>query len=238
MIAVDEPVEARRRLFEQRTAPLLPTLYRIARRLSREPADAEDIVHDAYLKAFRAAASVNLDDTDGCRAWLTRIVINTARDRQRRDRRWSWLTPISVDDAGDDSTSADLSAANPETEAQQAEFRARAHAAILALPPEVGEVVVLALIEGFSQRETGEILDIPEGTVASRLARGRRLLRDRLAAFASDPPKSDPPKSDVPKPDLPASDLTRSASQSTGASSGRGSDGDGGSRSHLKEVKT
>ncbi len=165
---------------------MLTTLYRIARRLTAEPADAEDLVHDAYLKGFRAAAAVDLDDAAGCHAWMIRILINTARDRHRRDRRWSWLTPISIDAAPEALTTLPLADADPEAEAERSQFRVQAEAAIRALPPEVREVVVLMLIEGFSHRETADVLEIPEGTAASRLARGRRLLRTRLAAFAAD----------------------------------------------------
>ena len=71
-------------VFADQARECLPQLYRIARRLTSQQADAEDLVHDTYLKAFRAADQVRLNSADDCRAWLTRILINTFRDQYRR----------------------------------------------------------------------------------------------------------------------------------------------------------
>jgi RNA polymerase sigma-70 factor (ECF subfamily) len=70
----------------------LPQLYRIARRLTSQQADAEDLVHDTYLKAFQAADRVRLDSADDCRAWLTRILVNTFRDQYRQRLRSPFIS--------------------------------------------------------------------------------------------------------------------------------------------------
>jgi len=168
-----------RETFEQRTEQYLGPLYRAARRLVREPADAEDLVHDTYVKAFQAISRAELDDDEACRKWLYRVLINTFRDRWRRDQRSPEVAGLALVEDG----RADAAATTPDPErsAMGGEFKADAEEALLALPDDIREVAVLFFVEGLSHREIAEIASIPEGTAMSRLARGRRLLQSRLA---------------------------------------------------------
>jgi RNA polymerase sigma-70 factor (ECF subfamily) len=83
--------------FAQQTEQLLPALYRTACRLTRDPAEAEDLVHDAYLKAYQAFPKADLASTEACRAWLWRILVNTYRDRYRRRQRSPEVPAAGVD---------------------------------------------------------------------------------------------------------------------------------------------
>jgi len=76
-----------RERFERQTQHVLPHLYRTARRLTRDPADAEDLVQDTYVKAFQAFDHADLQSEDACRAWLFRIMVNAYRDHYRRRQR-------------------------------------------------------------------------------------------------------------------------------------------------------
>lgn len=174
---MDPPV--RRKIFEERTARYLGLLYRAARHLVREPADAEDLVHDAYVKAFQAVSAAELSDDEACRKWLYRVLMNTFRDQWRRDRRSPEISGLALVEGGPGEAAA--TTPDPECAAVGTEFKADAEAALLALPDDVRIVAVLFFVEGLSHREIAEIAAIPEGTAMSRLARGRRLLQDRLA---------------------------------------------------------
>jgi RNA polymerase sigma-70 factor (ECF subfamily) len=168
-----------REKFERQTRPLLAALHRAARRLSAQPADAEDLVHDTYVKAFRAFPTVELRDDAACRAWLLRIMTNTYRDRYRREA-------CSPEVAGSvDFNRLDGAAPwpGPDRLLESKCFAEAADAAIAGLPPEVRLVVVLFFLEGLSYREIGEIAQCPIGTVMARLWRGRRFLRQALRAY-------------------------------------------------------
>jgi RNA polymerase sigma-70 factor (ECF subfamily) len=170
-----------REKFERQTRPLLTALYRAARRLTTQPADAEDLVHDTYVKAFQAFPTVDLRDDAACRAWLLRIMTNTYRDWYRRRVRSPEL-----------SGSTDLDRLHgavpchepgPDRRLESKRLAEAADAAIARLPPEVRLAVVLFFIEELSYREIGEIAQCPTGTVMSRLWRGRRFLREALRAY-------------------------------------------------------
>ncbi len=173
-----------RETFEQRTEQYLGPLYRAARRLVREPADAEDLVHDTYVKAFQAVSRAELNDDEACRKWLYRVLINTFRDHWRRDRRSPEVSGLALVEDGPAEAAA--TTPDPERSAIGSEFRADAEEALLALPDDIRVVAVLFFVEGRSHREIAEIASIPEGTAMSRLARGRRLLQDRLAQHGGD----------------------------------------------------
>jgi RNA polymerase sigma-70 factor, ECF subfamily len=176
-----------RERFERQTRPLLAALHRAARRLSAQLADAEDLVHDTYVKAFQAFPTVELRDDAACRAWLLRIMTNTYRDRYRREAR-------SPEVAG----SVDLDRLDgavpcrepgPDRRLESKCFAEAADAAIARLPAEVRLVVVLFFIEELSYREIAEIAQCPIGTVMSRLSRGRRFLRQALRAYCEHEPR-------------------------------------------------
>ena len=166
--------------FEQEALPLMPELYAAAMRLTRNPADAEDLLQEAYLRAFRGFAS--FEEGTNLRAWLYRILtnayINTYRKKQRQPQTISaddapewYLYDQLTDEGKEPSAEAEVLESLPDEEVQ---------AALAELPEQFRMAVLLADVEGFSYKEIAEILDIPIGTVMSRLHRGRRALEKRL----------------------------------------------------------
>jgi RNA polymerase sigma-70 factor (ECF subfamily) len=161
--------------FEAQALPHLDAAYNLARWLARSPADAEDIVQDAMLRAFRAF--------DGARAetvkpWLLAIVRNCFREHARRGRRHEPL-----DDQADD-MAADVP--GPEDQAAWGVERRRLDLVLERLSPEFREVVVLREMEDMSYREIAEATGAPVGTVMSRLARARAQLKDLWLAEGGD----------------------------------------------------
>jgi len=172
--------------FERQTETFLPGLYRAAFRLSGHKMDAEDLVQDTYVKAFRAFPKAELNSAEECRAWLFRILINTFRDHYRRRTRSPVKRVLQTDEEGvtnivDLVPSADPS---PATLAHQRSFAEAAGRAIDALSPELKIVVTLFFVEGLSYRHIAAATGTPIGTVMSRLSRGRRILRDKLRDYA------------------------------------------------------
>lgn len=176
--------------FERDALAALDSLYRTARRLSRDRADAEDLVQDTFLKAFRAAD--RFEPGTNLRAWLFTILHNTARNRFRdRAREVVSVNGEVVDRAADASpvgargapgAPGALSAAvdTPETLLLRDTLSAELQSAIDALPESFREAVWLRDVEEFSYAEIAEMLDVPVGTVMSRISRGRHLLFERL----------------------------------------------------------
>lgn len=158
-------------------------LYRTARSIVRDDAEAEDIVQETYVRAFR-----NVDGFRGqsrLATWLTRIALNEALDRLRRRRPHVELAAI--DDVDNRSEGSLMSlfggeaAADPERSASRAEIRRLVEGAIDALPAAFRTVFVLRDVEGMSIEETAAELDLKPETVKTRLHRARRQLRDALA---------------------------------------------------------
>jgi RNA polymerase sigma-70 factor (ECF subfamily) len=168
-----------RAAFEAEALASIDSLYRTALRLTRSPADAEDLVQDTYLKAFRAADS--FEPGTNLRAWLFTILHNTARNRAR-DRARDNVTVDSetVDQAADLLTSGGDADATPEALLMRDTLTPELQAAIDALPDAFREAVWLRDVEEFSYAEIAAMLHIPAGTVMSRISRGRRMLFDRL----------------------------------------------------------
>lgn len=184
----EPPLDAdaqREERFEDEALPFLDQLYGAALRMTRNPADAEDLVQETYLKAFAAYASFT--PGTNMRAWLYRILTNTFITSYRKRQRQPWLS--SADDLTDSQlheaeghTSTGLRSA--EAEALERLVDADVVEAMSALPDDFRMAVYLADVEGFSYKEIAEIMDCPVGTVMSRLHRGRRMLRDLLADYA------------------------------------------------------
>src|SRR6185295_11401815 len=170
--------------FETEALASLDSLYRSALRLTRVPADAEDLVQDTYLKAFRAADTFR--PGTNMRAWLFTILHNTARNRARdRARDTVEIDSEVVDRAGDAPPPAGRAAGageNPETLLLRDTLAPELQAAIDDLPEAFRQAVWLRDVEEFSYAEIAAMLAIPVGTVMSRISRGRRLLFDRLTA--------------------------------------------------------
>jgi RNA polymerase sigma-70 factor (ECF subfamily) len=167
---------ARSQTFEADALASLDSLYRTALRLTRVPADAEDLVQETYLKAFRAAES--FEPGTNLRAWLFTILHNTARNRAR-DRAREPVTADSdtVERAGE---LPGRSSDTPESLLLRDTLGAELQAAIDDLPEVFRQAVWLRDVEEFSYAEIASMLDIPVGTVMSRISRGRRMLFARL----------------------------------------------------------
>jgi RNA polymerase sigma factor (sigma-70 family) len=162
------PVRVR---FEALAMPHLDAAYNLARWLSRDEHDARDIVQDAFLRAFVSFANLRGEDA---RPWLLAIVRNTC---------FTWLGRNRTGGAasGPDEERADETQPGPEERAVQAQERRRVNAALRALPPDLREVLVLREFEDLSYREIAQVIDVPIGTVMSRLARARGRLAGEFA---------------------------------------------------------
>ena len=174
-------------LFAEQATPYLDQLYAAAVRMTRNPADAEDLVQETFVRAYRGFGS--FQDGTNLRAWLYRILtntfINTYRAAQRRPEQ------SELDDVeelylyrrigGLEAASLGRSA---EDELMDLFTDSQVQDAVDALPDQFRLAVLLADVDGFSYKEIAEILDVPIGTVMSRLHRGRKALQKSLHSFA------------------------------------------------------
>jgi len=171
--------------FERQALPFLDSLYNTARRLARNAEDAEDLVQETYLKAYRSfdqfTPGTNL------KAWLFRILkntfINLYRKRQAAPPEGDFLA-IEEGFEGQVRDDAGGRIPTPEEEALEGSLDENVQRALDGLAPDYRMAVVLADLEGFSYKEIAEILEIPVGTVMSRLYRGRKKLEDDLLRYA------------------------------------------------------
>src|SRR5262245_19023839 len=177
---------ARVRRFEAQILPHLPDLYRAARRLVRRAEDAEDLVQETCLRAFRALDQ--LRQPDSAKAWTFTV----QRSVFLRDAaRWDPARPVP---GGVDEPRGHGLPASPAESPWQGALIEEARLATQRLPVAFREVIVLAHVGGFSYREMATILGVPVGTVMSRLSRARRLLRNALAATAGEREGSEAPR--------------------------------------------
>ena len=163
--------------FAQAALAHLDSLYGTALRLTRRAPDAEDLVQDTYLKAFRSAhqfeAGTNL------KAWLFTILHNTFRNIRRHDGR----NPVDVDsDAVERAVSDTPATQSPEQILTRATLDADLKEALDALPDAFRQAVWLRDVEELSYAEMAQVLDVPIGTVMSRISRGRKALSEGLRA--------------------------------------------------------
>jgi RNA polymerase sigma-70 factor (ECF subfamily) len=172
--------------FTDLTMEYMPSLYTAALRMTRNPSDAEDLVQETYLKAYRAFE--RFQEGTNLKAWLYRILtntfINTYRAKKRRPQE------SDIDDVESLYLYRNLGGLAGSREGRSAEDEVLDHIteaevkeAIEALPEQFRMAVLLGDVEGFSYKEIAEILDVPIGTVMSRLHRGRRALQARLYEF-------------------------------------------------------
>src|SRR5215470_7628879 len=173
--------------FEVEALASLDSLYRTALRLTRVPADAEDLVQETYLKAFRAADSFR--PGTNLRAWLFTILHNTARNRARDRARDTVAVDSEIVERAAERPAGGI-VETPESLLLRATMAPELQAAIDALPPAFREAVWLRDVEEFSYAEIAQMLDIPIGTVMSRISRGRRLLFDQLNAARPAPARA------------------------------------------------
>ena len=178
--AAPESNSRTRAAFETEALSSIDALYRTALRLTGAASDAEDLVQETYLRAFRAADS--FEPGTNLRAWLFTILYNAARNRAR-DRVREGLTVDSdlVEQVVESlAYPGATSAATPEAALLRDTLTPELQGAIDALPDTFRQAVWLRDVEEFSYAEIAEMLNIPAGTVMSRISRGRRMLFERL----------------------------------------------------------
>ncbi len=177
---------ADRATFADQAMEFMPSLYSAALRMTRNPADAEDLVQETYLKAYRAFASFK--EGTNLKAWMYRILTNTFINGYRAKKRRPEESDL--DDVEDLYLYRRLGGLEAARTGRSAEEEALEHftddtvkAALESLPEPFRMAVLLADVEGFSYKEIADILDTPIGTVMSRLHRGRRRLQKALFEF-------------------------------------------------------
>jgi RNA polymerase sigma-70 factor (ECF subfamily) len=175
--------------FAEDAMQFAPSLYSTALRMTRNAADAEDLVQETYLKAYRGYAG--FEEGTNLRAWLFRILtntyINTYRARQRRPEE------TDLEDVEDlylyrrlGALEAALASRSAEDELMDVFTDDEVKEALESLPEAFRLAVILADVEGFTYKEIAEMLDIPIGTVMSRLHRGRKAMHKLLFEFAAE----------------------------------------------------
>jgi RNA polymerase sigma-70 factor (ECF subfamily) len=169
--------------FEQEALPHLPALYSAAIRMTRNEKDAEDLVQDTLLRAYRFFDTFQAGTN--CKAWLFRIMTNVFCNHYRERER----EHVVMNEA--ESSSANLEQFVGGTEARDVEtallgrmVSGDVERALASVPPDFRMAVILADLEDFSYKEIAEIMDCPAGTVMSRLFRGRKILQDLLHDYA------------------------------------------------------
>jgi RNA polymerase sigma-70 factor (ECF subfamily) len=168
-----ETKEERWRDFETEAMPFAPDLYRVAMWLTRNQTEAEDLVQETFFQAMRSFHHYEMGTN--CRAWLTTIMYNLNSKRLQKLGRMKIV----------DDPEEKLAATIPfEPQLPQKLTDEEVIKALKNVPEIFRQAVVLSDVEGFSYKEIAEIMDIPMGTVMSRLSRGRKVLRQELAEYA------------------------------------------------------
>jgi RNA polymerase sigma-70 factor, ECF subfamily len=176
-----------RRLFEEQALQYMDQLYAAAMRMTRNPADAADLVQETYIKAFQAFGQ--FQQGTNLKAWLYRIQTNTFINNYRKKQRDPYQGTIDeLEDwqLGNAESATATTTRSAEAEAIDHLPDSAVKDALQSIPEDFRLAVYFADVEGFSYQEIADIMKTPVGTVMSRLHRGRRLLRDLLAEYASE----------------------------------------------------
>jgi RNA polymerase sigma-70 factor (ECF subfamily) len=177
----------RERAFEAEAMPNVHALYASALRLTRNGADAEDLVQETFLKAFRAFDQ--FEPGTNCKAWLFRIQTNTFINKYRRRVKEREILEGSEKTAAQHNLihpPSKRDTLDPENAISDRFLSDEVLRALDKVPVDFRTVVELSDIHGFSYKEIADMVDIPVGTVMSRLFRGRRILQEELFTFAVD----------------------------------------------------
>ncbi len=172
-------------VFDQEFMPHIDSMYNFAFKLTNDEDDANDLVQDTYLKAFRFINS--FERGTNAKAWLFRILKNSfINDYRKRSREPSKVDYQDVETTYNSTEDAEIEATTDlRTETVQDMIGDEVANALNSLPVDFKTVIILCDIEGFTYEEMAKILDIPIGTVRSRLHRARNLLKEKLKSYAS-----------------------------------------------------
>lgn len=184
-IAVDDAKFHEDSPFEQEVLPHVHTLFGAAMRLTRSASEAEDLVQETYLKAFRSFEQFEMGTN--CKAWLFRILTNTFINKYRRKVKEREILDTEFrggDNNGQDTAEHFGKGHTPESDLADRFLSDEVLKALEKVPIDFRMVVVLSDIYGYSYKEIAKRVDIPIGTVMSRLFRGRRLLQEQLYDYA------------------------------------------------------
>jgi RNA polymerase sigma-70 factor (ECF subfamily) len=170
--------------FEAQTMPYLDSLYATGLRMTRDPRDAEDLVQDTFLTAFRFFH--RFEPGTNCKAWLFKILTNTFINKYRKRVREREVRDVIDQEETPSLMSEDVAAASkdPEGTILGSLLSDDVKRALDGVPHDYRMAVVLCDLEEFSYKEIADIMDCPVGTVMSRLHRGRRLLQKALKDYA------------------------------------------------------
>jgi RNA polymerase sigma-70 factor (ECF subfamily) len=180
-----EADQARILAFEQQALPLMPQLYGAALRWTRNPSDAEDLVQEAFAKAFVAWGQ--FQQGTNLKAWLYRIMTNThinMYNKRAKDQAKGGLDDLEDWQIGSAESVTSLSSRSAELEAIDNLPSDTIRKALHDIPEEFRMVVYYAVVDGLPYAEIAEIMNTPIGTVMSRLHRGKKMLRKSLADYA------------------------------------------------------
>jgi RNA polymerase sigma-70 factor, ECF subfamily len=172
--------------FERDALVFMDQLYSAALRYTKNPEDARDLLQDTYLKAF--SSFHQFEEGTNLRAWLYRVLTTTFINTYRKGQRQPQLSNGELEDwqvAEAQSHTSDLGK-SAEVEALENLPDSDIKRALQEIPEDFRIAVYLADVEGFSYKEIAEIVGVPSGTVMSRLHRGRKLLREKLATYAAE----------------------------------------------------
>jgi RNA polymerase sigma-70 factor, ECF subfamily len=176
----------RRKRFEDEALPHLDALYSMAIRLARNPDDANDLLQETVLRAYRFFHQ--FESGTNCRAWMLTILFNNFRNGYRKSTREQ---PASSADEFDrkveaESLRTDPAGSNPEALLAGQRMEGEVETALASLPDEFRQAVLLVDVEELSYQEVSGVLNVAIGTIKSRVSRGRAMLRERLTGFAKE----------------------------------------------------